>query len=177
MDDEMICDVAHPTRGAMGPERHIFLIEDNAGDILLMRQIIEEQSLAIRVHVARDGDQAMLMLTERQFEPDRIVLDRTFRNCRAAGFWRDRSLRLPWLSSVAPRIQPTSRAPSNSALRNSFTSRLTSRNTQTRSPESCGNGCRVKRPLRRMDREDRVKRRSLRRPLACRDGSHSGGSL
>ena len=75
MDDEMICDVAHPTRGAMGPERHIFLIEDNAGDILLMRQIIEEQSLAIRVHVARDGDQAMLMLTERQFEPDLIVLD------------------------------------------------------------------------------------------------------
>jgi DNA-binding NarL/FixJ family response regulator len=71
----MIRDVAHPTRGAMGPERHIFLIEDNAGDILLMRQIIEEQSLRIRVHVARDGDQAMLMLTERQFEPDLIVLD------------------------------------------------------------------------------------------------------
>src|SRR5580698_4196796 len=71
----MIRDVAHPTLGAMGPERHIFLIEDNAGDILLMRQIIEEQSLRIRVHVARDGDQAMLMLTERQFEPDLIVLD------------------------------------------------------------------------------------------------------
>jgi DNA-binding response OmpR family regulator len=55
--------------------RHIFLIEDNAGDILLIRQILEEQPFPIRVHVARDGDQALFMLAERRFEPDLILLD------------------------------------------------------------------------------------------------------
>jgi len=55
--------------------RHIFLIEDNAGDILLIRQIIHEQPFPIRVHVARDGDQALFILGEGRFQPDLILLD------------------------------------------------------------------------------------------------------
>jgi DNA-binding response OmpR family regulator len=55
--------------------RHIFVIEDNAGDVLLIRQILQEQEIPIRVHVARDGAQAMFMLAEGQFQPDLILLD------------------------------------------------------------------------------------------------------
>jgi DNA-binding response OmpR family regulator len=55
--------------------RHIFVIEDNAGDILLIRQILQQQRIPIRVHVARDGAQAMFMLAEGRFQPDLILLD------------------------------------------------------------------------------------------------------
>jgi two-component system, chemotaxis family, response regulator Rcp1 len=54
---------------------HLFLIEDNAGDVLLFRQILDDQGIPAHVHVARDGDQAMFMLAEHRFEPDLIVLD------------------------------------------------------------------------------------------------------
>jgi hypothetical protein len=57
------------------PLRHIFVIEDNAGDVLLIRQILQEQQIPVRVHVARDGDQALFMLAEGRFEPDLILLD------------------------------------------------------------------------------------------------------
>ena len=55
--------------------RHIFVIEDNAGDVLLIRQILQQQPIPVRVHVARDGAQAMFMLAEGQFQPDLILLD------------------------------------------------------------------------------------------------------
>jgi DNA-binding response OmpR family regulator len=55
--------------------RHIFVIEDNAGDVLLIRQILQQQEIPIRVHVARDGGQAMFMLAEGRFQPDLILLD------------------------------------------------------------------------------------------------------
>jgi DNA-binding response OmpR family regulator len=57
------------------PVRHIFVIEDNAGDVLLIRQILQQQQIPIRVHVARDGAQAMFMLAEGRFQPDLILLD------------------------------------------------------------------------------------------------------
>lgn len=55
--------------------RHILVIEDNAGDVLLIQQILQQQRIPIRVHVARDGDQALFMLAEGQFRPDLILLD------------------------------------------------------------------------------------------------------
>ena len=59
----------------MEPVRHIFVIEDNAGDVLLIRQILQQQQIPIRIHVARDGAQAMFMLAEGRFQPDLILLD------------------------------------------------------------------------------------------------------
>jgi len=59
----------------MEPVRHVFLIEDNAGDILLIRQVLETLPIPIRLHVARDGDQALFMLAEGLFRPDLILLD------------------------------------------------------------------------------------------------------
>jgi CheY-like chemotaxis protein len=55
--------------------RHIFLIEDNAGDVLLIRQILQQQQIPVRIHVARDGAQALFMLAEGRFQPDLILLD------------------------------------------------------------------------------------------------------
>jgi CheY-like chemotaxis protein len=55
--------------------RHIFVIEDNAGDVLLIQQILQRQQIPIRVHVARDGAQAIFMLAEGHFQPDLILLD------------------------------------------------------------------------------------------------------
>ena len=55
--------------------RHIFVIEDNAGDVLLIRQILQQQRIPIQVHVARDGAQALFMLAEGRFQPDLILLD------------------------------------------------------------------------------------------------------
>jgi CheY-like chemotaxis protein len=59
----------------VGRVRHIFVIEDNAGDVLLIRQILQQQQIPIRVHVAREGAQAMFMLAEGRFQPDLILLD------------------------------------------------------------------------------------------------------
>jgi DNA-binding response OmpR family regulator len=65
------------TRGRSKVERvrHIFVIEDNAGDVLLIRQILQQQQIPIRVHVARDGAQALFMLAEGRFQPDLVLLD------------------------------------------------------------------------------------------------------
>lgn len=65
--------------------RHIFLIEDNAGDILLIRQTLDSLGLPIQVHVARDGDQALFMLAEGHFQPDLILLDLNLP--RVSGSW------------------------------------------------------------------------------------------
>jgi CheY-like chemotaxis protein len=65
--------------------RHIFLIEDNAGDVLLIRQILQEQQIPVRIHVARDGSQALFMLAEGLFQPDLILLDLNLP--KISGFW------------------------------------------------------------------------------------------
>jgi len=51
------------------------LVEDNAGEILLIRQILSKSSFRVRLHVAVDGEQALQMLADPQFKPDLIILD------------------------------------------------------------------------------------------------------
>jgi len=53
----------------------VLLVEDNAGDILLIRQVLAREPFPISIHVAVDGKQAMQMLDARQFEPDLVILD------------------------------------------------------------------------------------------------------
>ena len=53
----------------------ILLVEDNAGDAVLIRQILAEASVPVNLHIARDGEQAMLMMGEGLFQPDLIILD------------------------------------------------------------------------------------------------------
>jgi DNA-binding response OmpR family regulator len=53
----------------------VLLIEDNAGDILLIHQALAGERVPVSVHVAVDGQQAMQMLAARQFDPDLVILD------------------------------------------------------------------------------------------------------
>ena len=55
--------------------KQILLIEDNAGDVLLIRQVIAEATDPVKVHVAMDGEQAIRMLADPEIKPDLIILD------------------------------------------------------------------------------------------------------
>jgi CheY-like chemotaxis protein len=53
----------------------VLLVEDNAGDALLIGQALAECHKKVHLHIARDGEQALQMLEERIFKPDLIILD------------------------------------------------------------------------------------------------------
>jgi two-component system, chemotaxis family, response regulator Rcp1 len=53
----------------------VLLVEDNAGDALLVGQAIAECPLPVHLRIARDGEQALKMLREPGFTPDLIILD------------------------------------------------------------------------------------------------------
>ena len=56
---------------------NILLIEDNAGDILLISEALGRESAQTSIHVAVDGEQAIEMLAKRDVEPDVVILDLT----------------------------------------------------------------------------------------------------
>ena len=53
----------------------VLLVEDNAGDALLLGQALEECRIPVHLHIARDGEQALQILTEPGLELDLIILD------------------------------------------------------------------------------------------------------
>ena len=53
----------------------ILLVEDNAGDAVLVRQVLADASVPVTLHIARDGQQAMTMLDSADFQPALIILD------------------------------------------------------------------------------------------------------
>ncbi|HMD47652.1 MAG TPA: response regulator, partial [Bryobacteraceae bacterium] len=53
----------------------VLLVEDNPGDILLIRQALGNQAWPINVRVATDGKQAAQLLAARHFDPDLVILD------------------------------------------------------------------------------------------------------
>jgi DNA-binding response OmpR family regulator len=53
----------------------ILLVEDNAGDAVLIRQILAEASVPVNLHIVRDGEQALTMLADAYFQPALIILD------------------------------------------------------------------------------------------------------
>ena len=54
---------------------HILLVEDCAGDTLLMQQVLATRPVAYKLHVARDGEQALQMLADPNLNLDLIILD------------------------------------------------------------------------------------------------------
>src|SRR5260221_61571 len=52
----------------------ILLVEDQAGDILLTRQVLAGHLVPVQVHAAMDGQQAVSMLSDPSFQPDLIIL-------------------------------------------------------------------------------------------------------
>lgn len=55
--------------------KKILLIEDSAGDILLIKQALSQATVPIRLRVAMDGEQALQVLADPEFKPDLIILD------------------------------------------------------------------------------------------------------
>src|SRR5215469_13377991 len=53
----------------------VLLVEDNAGDILMVKQALAGERYPISIHVAIDGKQAVDMLSEKRFDPDLMILD------------------------------------------------------------------------------------------------------
>jgi CheY-like chemotaxis protein len=53
----------------------ILLVEDNAGDILLIHQALKRHLNPVDVHVAVDGEQALEFLDDGTVHPDLILLD------------------------------------------------------------------------------------------------------
>ncbi len=53
----------------------VLLVEDNAGDALLIGQALAECPVPIHLHIARDGEQALQILREPGFTPDLVILD------------------------------------------------------------------------------------------------------
>jgi len=53
----------------------VLLVEDNAGDALLVRQALAECSEPVHLRLARDGPQALQILQEPDFVPDLVILD------------------------------------------------------------------------------------------------------
>lgn len=51
------------------------LIEDCAGDVLLMEQALAESEVSVKFNVARDGEQALIIVSDPNFKPDLIILD------------------------------------------------------------------------------------------------------
>ena len=54
---------------------HILLVEDCAGDALLTQQVLASCPLAYKLHIARDGEQALQILADPHLQLDLIILD------------------------------------------------------------------------------------------------------
>ena len=59
----------------MNPSIDILFVEDSAGDALLTGQIVAELPFRVKLTIARDGIQALMMLSDPSFRPSMIILD------------------------------------------------------------------------------------------------------
>jgi chemotaxis family two-component system response regulator Rcp1 len=53
----------------------VLLVEDNEGDVFLVRQALDNHPVPINLHVVNDGKQAVQLLAARRFHPDLVILD------------------------------------------------------------------------------------------------------
>jgi CheY-like chemotaxis protein len=53
----------------------VLLIEDNAGDALLVEKALTDCPIPIKLTIASDGEEALEVLSKRDFKPALIILD------------------------------------------------------------------------------------------------------
>lgn len=53
----------------------VFLVEDNPADVLLVRVALSQIPFPVKLLVAKDGEQALQMLSSPEFQPQLIILD------------------------------------------------------------------------------------------------------
>jgi DNA-binding response OmpR family regulator len=88
----------------------ILLVEDNAGDAVLIRQILADASVPVNLHIARDGEQALSMLSDSHFQPALIILDLNIPRITGRRSWSNGNRRKPrWLSSARLSVRPSGR--------------------------------------------------------------------
>ena len=64
----------------------VLVIEDEPGDILLMKQALAREPVPISMRVAVDGIQAAQIVSEGEFTPDVIILDLNIPKLSGLGF-------------------------------------------------------------------------------------------
>ena len=87
----------------------VLLIEDNLGEVVLIRDAVNRLTVPVNLHVALDGHQALLMLSNPHFQPDLIVLDLNIPKISGTALLAQlKDIRTPIVvlsSSVNPRAQ------------------------------------------------------------------------
>lgn len=53
----------------------VFLVEDNPADVLLIRVALSQLAVPLKLLVAKDGEQALQMLSSADFQPQLMILD------------------------------------------------------------------------------------------------------
>ncbi len=53
----------------------VLLVEDSAGDALLIEQALADCPTPVNLHIARDGEQALQVIENAHFVPDLVILD------------------------------------------------------------------------------------------------------
>jgi two-component system response regulator len=87
----------------------VLVIEDNLGEVVLIRDALSRLTMPVNLHVALDGHQALLMLSNPLFQPDLIVLDLNIPKISGTALLAQmKDIRTPFVvlsSSVNPRAQ------------------------------------------------------------------------
>jgi two-component system response regulator len=73
--DEARAEVASPLDRPAGKPLQVLLVEDNAADVLLFQGALQEIPMKVDVQVAQDAEKALVLLSDRSFESDLVVLD------------------------------------------------------------------------------------------------------
>jgi DNA-binding response OmpR family regulator len=66
---------SHKNAGYDMQAMEILLVEDNAGDAVFIRQILADAAVLVNLHIVRDGEQALTLLSDAHFKPTLIILD------------------------------------------------------------------------------------------------------
>jgi two-component system, chemotaxis family, response regulator Rcp1 len=70
---------AEQTEGASDPlgtkPLKLLLVEDNAADVLLFQGALQELPLKVDIQVAQDAEKALVLLSDRSFEFELVILD------------------------------------------------------------------------------------------------------
>src|SRR5262245_25551350 len=64
-----------PAQNQAGAPRTVLLVEDNPGDIRLVREAVSTCSIPLRLRIVRDGLEALTLLQHADARPDIILLD------------------------------------------------------------------------------------------------------
>jgi CheY-like chemotaxis protein len=85
------------------------LIEDSLGEAVLIRDAVNRLPVPVNLHVALDGHQALLMLSNPHFHPDLIVLDLNIPKLSGRAFlelWRGNQIPVVvFSSSMNPKVR------------------------------------------------------------------------